>query len=136
MALDYHDSDIFNIGSDDVKSFNYTYQYVVDHSESTSRLAHFPAGFAKFMMKLCYQLGISPLGVYQYNMISSTFVFDTSKIKEKLGWEPTLTNEEMLLKSYEYFHQNKEEIRNRKDVSAHNREADMGLAIRVLKFFS
>ena len=90
------------------------------------------------MMKLCYHLGISPLGVYQYNMISSTFVFDTTKIKTKLGWEPTMTNEEMLLKSYEYFHKNKEEIRNRndEDVSAHNREADMGLAIRVLKFFS
>ena len=42
----------------------------------------------------------------------------------------------MLLKSYVYFHKNKQEIRNRKDVSAHSREADMGLAIRVLKFFS
>ncbi len=138
LALDHNESDVFNIGSDDVKSFNYTYQYVVDHSESTSKLAHFPAGFAKFMMKLCYHLGISPLGVYQYNMISSTFVFDTTKIKTKLGWEPTLKNEEMLLKSYEYFHKNKTEIKNRKDedVSAHNREADMGLAIRVLKFFS
>jgi len=138
LALDYDASDVFNIGSDDVKSFNYTYQYVVDHSESTSKLGHFPAGFAKTMMKLCYHLGISPLGVYQYNMISSTFVFDTTKIKTKLGWEPTMTNEEMLLKSYEYFHKNKEEIRNRsgEEVSAHNREADMGLAIRVLKFFS
>lgn len=138
LALDYDASDVFNIGSDDVKSFNYTYQYVVDHSESTSKLGHFPAGFAKTMMKLCYHLGISPLGVYQYNMISSTFVFDTTKIKTKLGWKPTLMNEEMLLKSYEYFHKNKEEIRNRngEDVSAHNREADMGLAIRVLKFFS
>ena len=136
LALDYDECDIFNIGSDDVKSFNYVYQYVIDHSESHSKLAHFPPSFAKFMMKLCYKLGISPLGVYQYNMISSSFVFDTTKIKSKLNWQPTLKNEEMLLKSYEYFHKNKEEIKNRKDVSAHNREADMGLAIRVLKFFS
>ncbi|MBQ9543581.1 MAG: NAD(P)-dependent oxidoreductase [Clostridia bacterium] len=136
LALDYPKSAVFNIGSDDVKSFNYKYQYVVDHSESTSRLAHFPAGFAKLAMKLCYWLGISPLGPYQYNMISSSFIFDTSKIKKELGWEPTMTDEEMLLRSYEYFHKNKEEIRNRKDVSAHSREADMGLAIRILKFFS
>ena len=136
LALDYNKSEVFNIGSDNVKSFNYSYQYVVDHSESTSKLAHFPPHFAKFAMKVCYYLGISPLGVYQYNMISSSFVFDTLKIKRELGWEPTLMNEEMLLKSYDYFHKNKEEIRNRKNVSAHNREADMGLAIRVLKFFS
>ena len=69
-------------------------------------------------------------------MISSTFIFDTSKIKRELGWAPTMKNEDMLLRSYEFYHKNREEIHNRKDVSAHNREADMGLAIRVLKFFS
>ena len=136
LALGHNKSDIFNIGSDDVKSFNYTYQYVVDHSTSKSKLAHFPPRFAKFMMKACYHLGISPLGVYQYNMISSTFIFDTSKLKRELGWEPTMKNEDMLLRSYEFYHKNREEIHNRKDVSAHNREADMGFAIRVLKFFS
>jgi len=136
LALDYDKSEIFNIGSDDVKSFNYIYQYVIDHSDSNSKLGHLPAHLAKLAMKVSYHLGISPLGVYQYNMISSSFVFDTTKIKTQLGWEPTLKNEEMLLKSYEYFHKNKEEIRNRKNVSAHNREADMGLAIRILKFFS
>lgn len=136
LALGYDESAVFNIGSDDVKSFNYKYQYVVDHSDSTSRLAHLPAGFAKTMMKACYWLGISPLGPYQYNMISSNFVFDTRKIKRELGWKPTLMDEEMLLKSYEYFHDNRQEIHARKDVSAHSREADMGLAIRVLKLFS
>lgn len=136
LSLDYDKSTIFHIGSDDVKSFNYIYQYVVDHSESTSKLAHFPPGFAKFMMKACYFLGISPLGVYQYNMISSTFIFDTTKIKTELGWQPTRKNEDMLLIAYEYYHKNREEINQRKDVSAHNRAADMGFAIRVLKFFS
>lgn len=139
LALAYEGgSEIFNIGSDDVKSFNYTYQYVIDHSESKSKLGHLPPHLAKLAMKVSYWLNISPLGVYQYNMISSSFVFDTAKIKEKLGWQPTLMNEEMLLRSYEYFHKNKEEIENRKEgeVSAHNRAADMGLAIRILKFFS
>ena len=137
LAMDYDGSGVFNIGSDNVMSFNYKYQYVVDHSDSTSKLGHFPAGFAKAMMKLCYFLGISPLGPYQYNMISSSFIFDTRKIKRELNWCPTLKDEEMLLKSYEYFHRNKKEIRGRKEeVSAHSREADMGLAIRILKFFS
>ena len=137
LAVDYDQSTVFNIGSDHVKSFNYKYQYVVDHSDSSSKLAHLPATFAKTMMKFCYWLNISPLGPYQYNMISSSFIFDTHKIKKELGWEPTLMDEEMLLKSYNYFHKHKEEIRNRKgEVSAHSREADMGLAIRILKIFS
>jgi len=135
LALDYEKSDVFNIGSDHVKTFNEVYTYVIENSGSKSRLAHFPAGLAVFGMKLCFPLGLSPLGPYQYKMLSSSFVFDTSKIKEKLGFVPTLTNEEMLLKSYEYFHKNRREIENRKNVSAHRKSVDMGI-IRVLKWLS
>ena len=84
-------------------------------------------------MKVCFWLGISPLGPYQYKMIASNFIFDTSKIKEKLGFCPTLKNEEMLLRAYEFYNQNKNEILNRKDVSAHNSVAKMGV-IKILKW--
>ena len=30
-------------------------------------------------------------------MIAEDFLFDTAKIKAKLGWRPTLTNEQMLV---------------------------------------
>ncbi|MDO4963814.1 MAG: hypothetical protein Q4E75_06955 [bacterium] len=85
-------------------------------------------------MKVCFALHISPLGPYQYKMISSSFVFDTSKIKEKLNFTPTLSNEEMLYKAYMYYHNNREEIEHRTDVSAHKKNASMGLAIKILKW--
>lgn len=135
VALDYSQSEVFNIGSDNVKTFNEVYTYVIEHSGSKSRLAHFPAGFAIFGMKLCFALGLSPLGPYQYKMLSSSFVFDTVKIKEKLGFVPTMTNEEMLLRSYEYYHENRREIENRKNVSAHRKGAKMGI-IRLIKWLS
>ena len=72
---------------------------------------------------------------YQYKMISSSFVFDTTKIKKELDWQPTLTNEEMLLRSYTYYKENRSEIEQRKDVSAHKKGAKMGIAIKILKFF-
>ena len=62
------------------------------------------------------------------------FVFDTTKIKRELGWMPTKTNEEMLLTAYNYYHNNREEILSRKDVSAHSSVAKMGI-IRVIKWF-
>ena len=94
-----------------------------------------PKEFMEWGMKICYALGISPLGPYQYKMICANFVFDTTKIKEKLDFKPTLKNEEMLLKAYEYFKNNKEEILNRKNVSAHNQVAQMGI-IKIIKMFS
>ncbi len=135
LAVGYSGGEIFNIGSDDVKTFNEVYSYVIKHSGSSSRLAHFPKWFAIPVMRLAYALGMSPLGPYQYKMIASSFVFDTSKIKEKLGFVPTLKNEEMLLKAYNFYHCNKSEIKRRKNMSAHNVSAKMGI-IRLLKWLS
>ena len=134
LALNYEKTEIFNIGSEDVKTFNDVYKYVIEKAGSKSRLFHFPKWFMVLGMKICYFLHISPLGPYQYKMISSSFVFDISKIKEKLGFEPTLTNEEMLYKAYCYYRKNRKEIENRTDVSAHKKNAKMGV-IKVLKWF-
>ncbi len=132
-ALDYDKTDIFNIGSDNVKTFNEIYEYVIKKAGSKSKLFHFPKWIMIACMKLAYLLRMSPLGPYQYKMISSSFVFDTSKIKEKLNFKPTLTNEEMLYRSYMYYHKNRKEIEGRKDVSAHKKNAKMGV-IRILKW--
>jgi len=134
-AMDYGETEVFNIGADSVKSFNEVYDFVIKAGGSRSRIAHLPRGLTVFGMKVCFALGISPLGPYQYKMITSNFVFDTTKIKEKLGWRPTKTNEEMLLTAYEYYHKNKEEILARKNVSAHSSVAKMGI-IRLLKWMS
>lgn len=132
-ALKYDKTDIFNIGSDNVKTFNEVYSYVIKKANSKSRLIHFPKIFMTFCMKICYFLHISPLGPYQYKMISSSFVFDTTKIKECLDFKPTLTNEEMLYKAYKYYSNNREEIERRVDVSAHRKNASMGV-IKILKW--
>ena len=86
-------------------------------------------------MKLCYKLGLSPLGPYQYKMIAEDFEFDTQKIKTMLDWEPTLTNEEMLFKAYEYYKENKQLLQSSESLSAHKQSAKMGI-IKLLKYFS
>ena len=135
LALNYQGTTVFNIGSDNVKTFNEVYSYVLEKSGSKSKLAHFPKRFIIPCMQLASKLGISPLGPYQYKMIASTFVFDTSKIKRELGFKPTKTNEEMLLRAYVFYHHNRKAIEHRTNVSAHNECADMGV-IRLLKWLS
>ena len=80
-------------------------------------------------------LGLSPLGPYHYKMIAEDFEFDTAKIKRELHWQPTLTDEEMLWKAYEYYHDHAREIHERKEASAHRKCSPMGI-IRLLKWFS
>ncbi len=134
-ALDYNKTSVLNIGSDDVKSFKEVYNYVIKKTGTNARVANFPRWIAIPAMKLAYALKLSPLGPYQYKMIAENFVFDTSKIKKELNWKPTLTNEEMLYKAYQYYHDNLRDIKNRSDVSAHKQAAKMGV-IRLLKWIS
>jgi UDP-glucose 4-epimerase len=128
-------SGTYNIGSDDVKPLRDVFAYVADKAATGARVRSLPVGPTLLAMKLAYKLGLSPLGPYQYKMIASNFVFDTSHIKRSLGWAPTLTNEEMLWRAYRYFNSRRSEIATRKDVSAHRQAAKMGV-IRLLKWVS
>jgi nucleoside-diphosphate-sugar epimerase len=128
-------TEVYNIGSDNVKPLKEVFRYVIEKAGSSSKLVPLPKAPTLLAMQLCYKLGLSPLGPYQYKMIAENFVFDTGKIKKMLGWQPTLTNEEMLLKAYRYYKENKKLIRDAKDVSAHKQGAKMGI-IRLLKYLS
>lgn len=133
MSLDH--SDVFHIGSDNVESLRSVFGAVICAAGSASKLRSLPQGPTIAAMKLAHHLHISPLGPYHYKMIAEDFVFDTTKIKRELSWEPTLSNSEMLVKAYQYYSANRKEIEERKDVSAHNKPAQMGV-IRLLKWMS
>lgn len=134
-ALDYKKSAVFNIGSDNVPTFAEAYNGVIRKAGTKARVANLPRSITIPAMKLAYALKLSPLGPYQYKMIAESFVFDTSRIKQELGWQPSLTNEQMLYKAYRYYHDNLYDIKHRTDVSAHKQAAKMGV-IRLLKWIS
>lgn len=135
-AVEYDRSDVFNIGSDNVPTIREMYQRVIDRAGSDARVASLPAWFALPAMKLTHRLGLSPLGEYQFRMLTSDFVFDTSKIKSQLGWSPTLDNSQMLCKAYEYYLTHRQEILKSDDLSA-NRQAIKKLGvIGLLKLIS
>jgi UDP-glucose 4-epimerase len=135
LGLDYPVAETFNIGSDDVRSLKETYDYVVRNARSKSRVSALPRKTTLTAMKLSHLLKVSPLGPYHYKMIAEDFAFDTTRIKSRLGWNPTLTNEQMLWRAYQYYSENRSEIEQRRDVSAHRQPAKMGV-IRLLKWMS
>jgi nucleoside-diphosphate-sugar epimerase len=135
MAAGYGRSDLFHIGSDNVRSMREVYESVIRASGSKSKVRSLPKAPTIAAMMLTHKLRISPLGPYHYKMIAESFVFDTDRIKQRLGWKPTLTNEEMLLRAHEYYASNRNEIGARTSASAHRKAASMGV-IRLLKWIS
>jgi nucleoside-diphosphate-sugar epimerase len=134
-ALDYNQSNLFHIGSDNVTSLRQVYEGVIIKAGTKSRVASLPKSPTLAAMRLAHVLKISPLGPYHYKMIAEDFMFDTARIKQELNWQPTLTNEQMLARAYDYYFRNKADIDARTDVSAHNKSAEMGV-IRLLKWIS
>jgi UDP-glucose 4-epimerase len=139
QALDYHQSDLFHIGSENVVSLRRVYEAVIRaaaaDSPTKARVAQLPKAPTIAAMKLAHKLKVSPLGPYHYRMIAEDFIFDTTHIRERLGWTPTLTNEQMMIEAFRYYAAQRAEIHARKDVSAHSKPASMGI-IRLLKWIS
>lgn len=136
----YGKSDLFHIGSDDVNTMRGVFEAVIAESGRPARgkrshVRSLPKAPTIAAMKLAHKLRVSPLGPYHYKMIAESFLFDTTRIKERLGWQPTLTNEQMLLRAYKYYSENRKQIEMRIDASAHRKPAPMGV-IRQLKWVS
>jgi nucleoside-diphosphate-sugar epimerase len=136
LALGHASSDVFHVGSDHATSLEGAYRHVIEQSGSRSRIYHLPKAPTLFLMKLLHRLKLSPLGPYHYQMIAEEFVFDTSHLKNTLGWQPTKTNGEILLEAFDYYRENRDRLqRERSKLPAHKRRASMGL-IDLLKWFS
>jgi len=135
MSAQGSGSNTFHVGSDNVHSLREIYDAVIHHAGSRSRVRSLPKAPTVAALQLAHLLKVSPMGPYHYKMIAEDFLFDTSKIKDRLGWRPTLTNAEMLIEAYDYYAQRRAEIESRQDVSAHSRAAPMGV-IRLVKWLS
>ena len=135
QSLDYAGSGTFNVGSDNVPSLRQCYEAVIEEAGSRSRVRSLPKAPTLAAMRLAHVLKISPLGPYHYRMIAEDFTFDTSRIRQAMGWKPTVTNSEMLALAYRYYAQNRENIMARENVSAHSKAAEMGI-LRLLKWIS
>jgi UDP-glucose 4-epimerase len=136
LALRYPSSDTFHVGSDHPTSLEEAYRYVIQRANSRSRIYHLPKALTLMLMKLLYVLKLSPLGPYHYQMIAEEFVFDTSRVKKKLRWQPTKTNGEILFEAFDYYRENRALLeRARSRLPAHKRRASMGL-VDLLRWFS
>jgi UDP-glucose 4-epimerase len=135
-AVTYPTSATFNVGSDNVPSFREMYEYVISRAGTKAKVVGVPESLALPLLKAAYRLRLSPLGEYQFRMLTMDFIFDTSKIKQELDWAPTLNNSEMLWKAYEYYVRNREDLLKDKDLSANRQPLTKLGILRLLKLLS
>jgi len=126
-------SSIYNVGSDDVSSIREMYQAVIDRAGTGARVASVPRFPTIPFLRLLNRLKLSPIGPYQFRMLTGDFVFDCAKAKNELGWSPTLNNAEMLCLAFDYYVENRQLLETLG--SANSRSVSQG-AIRLLRKIS
>ena len=129
--------DVYAIGGDGVMPLRKLYENVIKFAGSTSKIVALPGGPALVLLALLDKLNISPLGVYQYTMMSRSIYADTTKIKRKLGWTPKKTNLDSFIENYQWYLQNKETFKElgKSDLSA-NRSLPKKGVFALLKLLS
>jgi UDP-glucose 4-epimerase len=135
LALNTQQSDIFNLGSDHVPTLRQVYAGLIAYAGSQSRIRVFPKALGMRLLNVGHSLGLSPLGPYHVKMIAGDFQFCTQHAKQVLGWSPTLTNTEMLVKAYAYYIQSYDRLKIELADSEHFGAVKWG-ALKLVRFFS
>jgi len=130
--LNYKGSTIHNIGSDCVPTFRDAFQSLIIKAGSKSKIRSLPGAIVIPVLKILYKLQISPLGPYQFRMLTQNFEFNLSKINKDLNWWPTKNNSETLALAYRYYLNHLSEIKYNK--SANSAPVKMGV-LRILRYF-
>ena len=124
-------SKIYNIGSENVPNFKEIFENLINVAKSKSKIRSIPSGLAIFFLKFLYKLRLSPMGPYQFRMLTMNFEFDISKIKKELNWKPTKTNSEIIKIAYDFYIHNLNNTK--KKLNANSRPVDMKI-LNILKF--
>jgi nucleoside-diphosphate-sugar epimerase len=102
-------SDLFNVGSQEVRPVKEELLNLIKHAKSKSKIICLPCAPARFLLQALNVLGIAPLVEEQFMIADKDFKLDIEYAQEKLGWSPRYSNLDSLIQAYDWYmlHRNK-----------------------------
>ncbi|MEQ9675501.1 MAG: NAD-dependent epimerase/dehydratase family protein [Roseovarius indicus] len=110
-------NDTFNVGAERFGSLRESFQAVLDRAGHGKRVIGIPAGPAIAVLRVLEALGLSPLYKWIYETAGKDSFVSVEKIRMRLGWQPEHSNEEALVRNYEWYLANRETISARTGVT-------------------
>jgi len=130
-AADRAGPSVYNIGAAEFGTMRETLQALVDHASTGSRVRTLPIAPARVAMRVLADVGLVPFAPYHRLLFGESLYFDITKARTELGWEPKHSNASMLIESYEWFLEHREQL-GATGGSHHQSPVSPGL-LRVLK---
>ena len=103
-------NDIFNIGAAEYKTVNDDVGAMCEYAKSGSRVMHTPSWFIKPALRFFEILNLSPLYKWIYGTADTDSFVSIEKAQSTLNWKPNYSNAQALIRSYQWYLDNKSKI--------------------------
>jgi nucleoside-diphosphate-sugar epimerase len=122
---------ILNAGTDRFGTMREALQHLCEYAGTGARVRSIPAAPAAIAMRLGSAAGMLPFAPYHWMMYAQSMWFDVDHVRDRLGWVPRWSNDEMFAESYDWFCANRTHTTDA-TASHHRRSARQG-ALTILK---
>jgi nucleoside-diphosphate-sugar epimerase len=96
-------NDTFNVGAERFGTLRESFQAVLDRAGHGKRIIGVPAAPAIWTLRVLEALHLSPLYKWIYETASKDSFVSIDRLTERLGFAPTYSNEEALIRNYEWY---------------------------------
>jgi nucleoside-diphosphate-sugar epimerase len=100
----------FNVGATRFGTVRSDLDALIEHAGSSSTLQPVPVKPAELALRGLELLRVSPLAEWHYKTAHRDSFVDVSRAKQILGWQPGYSNEEALMRTYDWYLENRERV--------------------------
>jgi nucleoside-diphosphate-sugar epimerase len=104
-------NDTFNVGAKEFKTVREDVGAMCEYAKTKSRVMGTPAWLIKPVLRFFEILNLSPLYKWIYGTADTDSFVSIEKAQKVLGWEPKYSNAEALIRSYQWYLDNKHTIK-------------------------
>ncbi|MDH7605121.1 MAG: NAD(P)-dependent oxidoreductase [Melioribacter sp.] len=126
-------NDTFNIGAKNFQSIKEDFQAVLDYANFGKKIITLPVTPAVFLLRIFEKLNISPLYKWIYETINCDSYVSIEKAEKILGFNPKYSNQDALIRNYQWYLNNIEIIKNKKGIN-HTSAWEQGI-LKLAKYF-
>ena len=124
---------VYNLGCETNKSIKEIIQYIIEKTNSKSKIICLPKKTTLFILKILSLTKLIDFNQYHINIISSNLVLNCSRVKKDLNFSFKYSSEEIFLKAYNYYCKNYSEI---KKINLSSKKRPSMRFFRFIKFLS
>ncbi|WP_029921113.1 NAD-dependent epimerase/dehydratase family protein [Nevskia soli] len=110
-------NDSFNVGAKDFCTMRENFQAVLDRAGHGKRVIGFPARPVIIALRLLESLHLSPIYQWIYATAAQESFVSIERLEQKLGYVPRYSNQQALLRNFDWYLEHRDEYRGKTGVS-------------------